>query len=184
MQTLLGAGFDRNPKIRAVRAQADAFVSAASHSKNFGRERDLLVSASPPARAYLRFETDLSSSDIQRVSLLLYSRTGSQVGYQVRLVDSNWRERRITYDNAPRVSARFVASGRLRAHSWKPVDVTALVIGNPNGASFALTTLSSTGLAFASRETGLHGPRLVVESRPNDTTRSTTTSGEGTPGAR
>jgi hypothetical protein len=182
VQTLLGAGYDRNPKIRAVRAKADSFVSAASRTQNFGRQRDLEVDASPQTRAYLSFEVDLSSSEIQHVSVLLYSQTQSRIGYQVRLVNGSWRERRITYENAPRVSSEFVASGPLRAHSWKAVDVTSLVLGDSNGASFALTTVSSNGAAFASRETGLHGPRLVVESQPNDTT--TTTGGEMPPQPR
>ena len=173
VQTLSGAGFDRNPKIRAVRAKADSFVSAASRTKNFGRQRDLVVDASPPTRVYLRFAVDLSSSEIQHVSLLLYSRTRSRIGYQVRLVDRSWRERKVNYENAPKFSSRFVASGPLRARSWKAVDVTSLVIGDSNGVSVALTTLSSNGAAFASRETGLHGPRLVVESQQNDTTTST-----------
>lgn len=184
VQTLLGAGFDRDPKIRAVRARADAYVSAASPTRNFGRRRNLIVDASPLARAYVRFDVDLSSSDIQRVSLLLYSRNGSQIGYQVRLADGNWRERRINYDNAPRVSARFVASGPFRANSWKAVDVTSLVIGDSTGASFGLTTVSEAGSTFASRETGLHGPRLVVERERHDTTRATTTGGEMPPSAR
>ena len=52
---------------------------------------------------------------------------GSQLGYQVRLATESWRERRITFDNAPRVSPRFVSSGRLRARAWKAVDITSLV---------------------------------------------------------
>jgi hypothetical protein len=184
VQTLLGAGFDRNPKIRAVRAKADAFVSATSRTKNFGHQRDLLVDASPPFRAYVRFNVDLSSNEIQHVSLLLYSRTRSQIGYQVHLVGGRWQERKINYDNAPRASSRFIPSGPLRAHSWKAVDVTSLVLGESGGVNFALTTRSSNGAAFASRETGLHGPRLVVESQQSNTTGSTTTGAEMSPAAR
>jgi hypothetical protein len=182
VQTLLGAGFDRNPKIRAVRAKADSFVSAASRTKNFGRQRELLVKASPPSRAYVRFNVDLSSGDIQHVTLLLFSRTRSQTGYQVRLAGGKWQERKITYDNAPHASSQFVSSGSVRARSWKAVDVTSLVLGESTGVSFALTTPSANGANFASRETGLHGPRLVVESQQNDTTRSTTTTAQMPPG--
>lgn len=157
-------------------------MSAARRTKNFGRQRDLLVDGSPPSRAYLRFDVDLSSSEIQHVSLLLYSRTRSRAGYQVRLVERTWQEKRINYENAPRVSSRFVASGPVRARSWKAVDVTSLVIGDASGVSFALTTSSAKGATFASRETGLHGPRLVVESRQDDTTTGTTTGAEP-PGA-
>ncbi len=178
VQALPGAGFDRGPKIRAVRAKADAFVSESDRTKNFGRMRDLLVDASPRVRTYVRFNVDLSSDQIQHVSLLLYSRSRSRIGYQIRLVNGGWRERQINYANAPPLSARYVASGSVRARAWKAVDVTLLVAGE-NGVSFALTTPSANGAEFASRETGLHGPRLVVETQQNDTTRSTTTTTQG-----
>jgi len=46
------------------------------------------------------------------------------------------------------------------------VDVTALteaVSGGDDSVNLALTTTSSKALDLASRETGLHAPRLVVE---------------------
>jgi hypothetical protein len=176
VQTLLGAGLDRGPRIRAMRPKADAYVSAANRTQNFGRSRELKVDFSPTMRAYVLFDVDLRSLDVQQVSLLLYSRTRSRAGYQVRLVVDPWRERRITFANAPVLSADFVASGPLQARAWKAVDVTSFVSGDERSISFALTTVSPKGVEFASRETGLHGPRLVVESQDNRTTGSTTTS--------
>lgn len=126
----------------------------------------------------MTFDVDLSSEDVQRVNLLLYSRTRSRVGYQVRLISEHWRERGITFANAPGLPPDFVASGPVRPHAWKVVDVTALVIGEEKGVSFALTTFSRKGAEFASRETGLHGPRLVVERQRAGTTGSSTTSTE------
>ncbi len=159
---LPGAGFDREPKIRAVRAKADAFVSETSPTTNFGRASVIRVAASPVVRTYIRFDVDLHSNEIRRVSLLLWSRTRSRGGYQARLVEGRWSERRINYENAPELSLRFVASGRLRARRWKAVDVTSLVAGD-RSVNLALTTASSDGADFASRESGLHAPRLVVE---------------------
>jgi hypothetical protein len=124
------------------------------------------------------FKVDLSSIDVKQVSLLLYSRTRSKAGYQVRLVEESWRESRITFANAPPLSSVIVSSGPLRAGSWKAVDVTSLVSGDEKGISFALTTVSPKGAEFASRETGLRGPRLIVERQDNGTTQSTTTNGE------
>jgi len=176
VQALPGAGLGRDPRIRAVRAKADAFVSEASRKKNFGHAKMLRVDASPTVRTYVRFNVDLSSDEIDHVSLLLYSRSYSRIGFRVQLVYGSWRERRITYANAPELSPPSVSSGRLRARSWKAVDVTALVAGgDEDGVSFALTTASPNGAEFASRETGLHGPRLVIEKREDDTTGSTTT---------
>jgi len=175
VDALPGAGFDRNPRIRAVRAKADAFVTEASRNQNFGRTRELFVDASPTVRTYVRFDVDLKLGDVRHVTLLLYSRRRLRTGYQARLVRSDWREARITYVNAPRLAPTFVASGPVRARAWKAVDVTSLVAGAQDSISFVLTTASVRGGVFSSRETGLHGPRLVVETMRNDTTQSTTT---------
>ncbi len=174
MQALPGAGFDRDPKIRAYRAKGDAFVSEATPRRNFGRARQLLVDASPTVRTYVRFDVDLTSADVSHVSLLLYSRSRSRIGYRVQFVYGRWKERAINFVNAPEPTPASVASGPVRAGAWKAVDVTSLTIGE-NGANFALTTESANGAVFTSRETGFHGPRLVVVQTQNDTTRSTTT---------
>jgi hypothetical protein len=172
VQELQGAGFDRDPKIRAHRAKADASVSEAAPTRNFGRARQLLVDASPTVRTYLRFDVDLTSPDVSHVSLLLYSRSRSRTGYRVQLVHGRWKERAINFVNAPELVPSTVASGPLRARSWKAVDVTSLGIGE-DGVSFALTTDSPHRALFTSRETGFHGPRLVVEETRGDTTTDT-----------
>lgn len=157
-------GYGRDPKITAVRASADAHVSAAAQEANYGKQHTLTVDARPLRRAYLRFNISLSSQgNVSRVNLLLYSRTRSRLGYQVRLVTENWRERLITYGNAPRISSRFVSSGRLRARAWKAIDITSLVGIEDNDVNLALTTVAPAGIIFASRESGLTGPRLIVE---------------------
>lgn len=139
--------------------------------RNFGRATDLRVDASPTFRAFIRFNVDVRSGNVQRVSLLLYSRSRSQRGYQVRIVEEPWRERKITFLNAPPLSPSFILSGPLKASSWKAVDVTSIVeemSGGSDYVSFALTTRSRTAVELASRETGLHGPRLVVERQGGD----------------
>jgi hypothetical protein len=159
-----------------MRPKADAYVSAASRTQNFGRTHELKVDYSPTLRTYVLFDVDLKSGhgNIKQVSLLLYSQTRSQVGYQVRLVAKRWRERRITFANAPASSQNFVPSGPLRAKAWQAVDVTDLVSDDQKYVGFVLTTVSAKGAEFASRETGFHGPRLVVQ-REDETTTSTST---------
>jgi hypothetical protein len=151
-------------------------VSEASPTQNFGHARDLKVDSLPRIRTYVTFNVDLSADDIERVSLLLYSRTRSRMGYRVRLIGERWRERKITFANAPKLTGQFVASGPLRARAWSAVDVTMLASGEDKRVSFALTTASIKGADFASRETGLHGPRLIVERQETGTTASTGTS--------
>ncbi|MEK6275445.1 MAG: DNRLRE domain-containing protein [Actinomycetota bacterium] len=175
VQALSGAGLDRGPRIRAVQARADAFVSAESRTQNFGRTRGLKVDSSPTLQTYIAFDVDLKSGDVQRVSLMLYSRKGSRVGYEVRLVRERFREREITFANAPGLSGDIVMSGPLRARAWKTVDLTSLVSGQGKYVGVVLTSLSPRGITFASRETGLHGPRLIVEREPKGTTTTGTT---------
>jgi hypothetical protein len=154
------------PRIQAFQAKADAFVSAEGMAKNFGRAHHLKVDASPTARTYLRFNVDVKEAGIEHVCLMIYSRTRSRAGYQVRLADDRWLERRITLLNAPSLSPAFIRSGPLKAGAWNAVDVTALADelgGGTNVISLALTSKSSKGVDLASRETGLYGPRLVVE---------------------
>lgn len=166
---LPATNIERESRIRAVRAKADAFVSGAQLTKNFGQARDLRIDASPTQRTFLRFKANLSTGDVERVNLLLFSRNRSRLGYQVRLVEGPWRETEITFVNAPSLASDFVLSGPLKARSWKAVDVTSLVEDRYGGnfVSFALTTRSSTAVELASRETGLRGPRLVVERGTN-----------------
>jgi len=150
-------------------------VSASAQDANYGGQRTLTVDARPVTRAYLRFDVDLKKGNVSRVNLLLFSRTRSRLGYHVHLVTESWRERRITYDNAPRLSSRFISSGRLRARAWKAVDVTSLVGDEDDEVNIALTTVAPAGIVFASRESGLIGPRLVVERNDDDRGKQPTT---------
>jgi hypothetical protein len=154
-----------------VPAKADAFVAATRPTTNFGRAPELRVDGAPRMRTYLRFNVDLESGDVEHVSILLWSRSRAHAGYQVRLVEDRWRERSITFANAPMLSPDYVASGPLKAGAWKAVDVTPLtdmLSGEDDYVSIALTTMSPKGLGFASRESGLHGPRLIVERSGRD----------------
>ena len=56
-------GFDRNPKISAVRAYADAHVSVSAQNANYGKQRGLTVDARPLTRAYVRFGIDLEKRE-------------------------------------------------------------------------------------------------------------------------
>jgi hypothetical protein len=165
----------RQPKITAVRAKADAHVTAANRRANFAHARRLAVDGRPIARVYVRFRLPNVEAPVRRVSLLAYSHTTSRLGYHVRLATRNWVERTITFANAPRPSSRFVSSGRLQGGAWKAVDVTSLLGDVDEDASFVLTTVGTRAIELASRESGLHGPRLVIEYEDPRTTSTATT---------
>jgi hypothetical protein len=155
---------DKQPRIRAIRPVADSYVTDLDRVANFGLERVLRVDAAPLTRSYLRFQTKyLRRNDVKQVNLLVFSRSAVWRGFRVRVVSSRWREREITYENAPHLPPRFVASGPIRPRVWKAVDVTPLVVTEDDEISFALTTIAPIGLELASRESGLTAPRLVVE---------------------
>jgi hypothetical protein len=142
-------------------------VSAADHTVNFGAQRALRVAAAPLTRTYVRFDADyLKNRDVKRVNLLVFSRSRSRLGFNIRLVTGRWRERKITFANAPRLSARFISSGPLGRRTWKAIDVTALVLGEKKEISLALATGARSRVELGSRESGLTGPRLVVELDP------------------
>jgi acid phosphatase type 7 len=153
----------RAPKILAVRAKADAYVTAARHEANFAHTPRLTVDGRPVTRVYLRFLPGKVEGPVRRVSLLVYTQSSSRLGYQVRLATRPWSERTITFENAPRPSTRFVPSGRVRVGAWKAVGVTSLVGSLEQDISFALTAVGTRAIILASRESGLYAPRLVIE---------------------
>jgi hypothetical protein len=165
---------DRQPKITALRATGDAHVSAATPTANFGSLRRLTVDGRPAMRAYVRFLVPEEIQDVMRINLLVYTHTQSRLGYRVRLATRRWNEQRITWANSPRASSRFVSSGPLQARRWKAVDVTSLVGSAEGYVGFVLTTVATRAITLSSRESGLTGPRLVIEYRGTETRPPTT----------
>ena len=158
------APYEKQPKIRAIRPVADSYVTESDRVANYGRARGLRVDAAPLMRSFVLFRTRyLDRDDVKQVNLLVFSRSAVRRGFRVRVVSSRWRERGITYENAPHLPPRFVASGPIRPGVWKAVDVTPLLATQDDEVSFALTTIAPVGLELASRESGLTAPRLVIE---------------------
>jgi len=157
------AANERDPHaIRAFRAVADTYVSAAEPRRNFGRARALEADGAPQAIVYLRFRIKKEKRAIDGVTLLLHANAGARTSYQVRGVEATeWRERRLTYRNAPRLSLRYTSSKPVHRGAWSAVDVTPFVQEDDGVVSLAITTKSPLGVVFASRESK-RGPRLVL----------------------
>jgi hypothetical protein len=152
--------------IRAFRPEADTYVSAAEPHRNFGRAAALEADGAPQAIVYLRFRITKENGAIDGVTLLLHAKRGARTSYQVRRVEAaEWRERRLTYSNAPRLSLRYTSSKPVRRGAWSAVDVTPFVREDDGVVSLAITTKSPLGVVFASRES-THGPRLVLRTAP------------------
>ena len=150
------------PKIRAFAAEADTYVSEAQPQRNFGRLRTLRAVRVPDTTIYLRFRTKKLGGALTGVTLLLHAQAGAGVRYQVRRVQGNeWREARLTYSNAPKLSLRYASSKPVRRGAWNAVDVTPFIDSSDDRVSLGVTTRSAVAVVFASRESS-HGPRLVV----------------------
>jgi hypothetical protein len=159
------AASSRQPDIRAYKPEADTHVSSSRPRTNFGRARVLRVDGAPETTAFLRFKLGRheGEGEIASVTLLLHPTTGDRARYAVRRVHRNdWRERRLTFANAPRRSQRYVSSTPVRRGMWSAVDVTAFVEREDSELSLAITTRATREIVFGSRESR-HGPRLVVQ---------------------
>jgi hypothetical protein len=160
-------------ELRAFRPEADTYVSAAQPERNFGHAPLLRANGSPKQTVYLKFRLKQLKGEITSVTLLLHAQAGSRASYQVRRVYRNeWREREVTFENAPRLSLRYASSKPVQRGAWSAVDVSSFVIDDLPWVSLAVTTRSTVGVAFESRESN-QGPRLVVRTgkqAPEDAT--------------
>ena len=154
-------------RMRAFKPVADAYVTAAHPRGNYGRAQVLRVDGAPEATAYLLFDLRKLRGNITSVTLLLHPTTATRRGFAVRRVyENSWRERRLTYANAPGPTPRYTAAKPVRRGMWSAIDVTPFVNGGGE-LSLAVTTRAAQALSFGSRES-THGPRLVVRTDEND----------------
>src|ERR1700704_1225005 len=140
---------------------ADAYVSSATPTTNYGSLTSLRVDASPTTYSYLRFNI-AGVGGIGNATLKIFANSSQSTGYEVHAVaDSSWGETTIIYANEPAFApAAAGKSGAAKAGSWTSVDVTSLMTGGGE-VSLMLLTTSSTALSLASRESG-NAAQLVV----------------------
>jgi len=132
---------------------ADASVGEARPRARHGRSRRLTVDGAPIARTYMRFDARHVTGRVTRATLWLYAITGSKAGFSVHGVARRaWRESRLAYVNAPRVSRRIAArSGPVQARTWTRVEASSIVRGRQR-FTLSLTSGGRRALRFASRE--------------------------------
>jgi hypothetical protein len=151
------------PDIRAFSPEADTYVTAAAPDTNYGRSLTLRAAGSPQTTTYLRFRLRRVPPNLASVILLVHAKAGSLATYEVRRAgEADWREGRLTYANAPRLSMRYAAAKMQRRGAWSAVDVTPIVEGRMR-VTLAITTRSPRTVVFHSRESR-YGPRLVARS--------------------
>ena len=145
-----------------VPVTADAYVASDNGGANYGSATSLWVDGSPVMRSYLRFDIP-SAGSLVRGRLQVYATRSTQAFEVRRVTDASWKETTLTFANAPAVGSTAVKSGTVVKGAWVTVDVTSL-LPSSGAASLAVTPVSSTSQALASREAGAtRAPRLLLE---------------------
>ncbi len=155
-----------------VKATADAYVSSAAPSVNYGSSKSLRIDASPIVRSYLRFDLRAVSGTVTSARLTLFADSASTAGYSVARSGDAWTESGITWSNAPAPGAVFASSAPFASGTAVSVDVTPAVTA---GCVVDLVVIgrNSTAVRFDSREAANPPSLALTISAPAPTATAT-----------
>jgi len=174
-----------------MRAAQDTYIDASSMWENFGTSSRLRVDGSPERRTFIGFDTSrltnrvarhgsplgndeprkLTEMQVLEARLRLFSVDDGGGGSVYFLPNTNqWDETLVTatsLGNGVNAAGGFqIASfGDVAAYRWQEIDVTEAFSGGARDFStFVMTSESSDGVSFASREraAGMLAPELVL----------------------
>jgi chitodextrinase len=141
---------------------ADAYVSAASASTNYGKATTLRVDGSPLTSSFLRFGVAGVSGPVSSVVLKVWANSNLAAGYSVdRVADDSWGETTITAANAPAVGSQIGLSGPVSSGGYTSIVLDPSFVSGNGDVDLALLATSSTALSLASRESA-NPPQLVI----------------------
>ena len=149
----------------------DAYVRSAKPTTNYGTHDDLRLRKPRGDRvlSYLKFNVTGVNGPITRATLRLFVLDAGEDGGAV-FATSNafagsttpWRERQLTYDNAPPLSGNPLANlGPVQLNQVVEADVTPAIRGNGE-YSFAIRNRVNDLVRYSSRQ-GVQPPELVLE---------------------
>jgi hypothetical protein len=140
---------------------ADARVSSAEPTRNFGTSTELRAKASNPELiSYFKF-TVTGLSGPATVKLRLYVTDTSPDGGSVFAVsNTTWTETGITYDNRPGMSSTALGSTSATTAN-ATVEISLGTIPGNGTYSWAIKSASTDTVRYGSRETS-NKPQLVV----------------------
>ena len=156
------------PQTETLAPTADAYVSSAATTTNYGTAPKLVVDNSPVENAYLKFDlSGLAGRTIVSAKLQLRATTSGSTGTQnVRLVtEDTWTESGLTYSTRPALGSSVLGSvGPVTVNTGYEVPLSASALQGEVGGilSLGINTTSSDGADFGSRETTTP-PRLVLQ---------------------
>jgi hypothetical protein len=146
---------------------ADTYVNSNSTGTNYGASGQLGVDNSPVKRMFLKFNVSGVTGTVSSVRLRLHVDNafgaGSGNGGTYRsMTNTTWSETGVTWNNQPAIDGTFLGSlGSVSQNTWYELDVTSYVTGN-GSYSIGVTSSSSDGADYDSRETGATAPQLIV----------------------
>lgn len=146
---------------------ADTYVASDQPGTNFGTRTQYWLDASPTRRMFLRFNVSGLADPVIDARLRMHvdnvTNAQSNRGGAYRLMsNTSWSETGTTWRNQPAIDGTTLGSiGAVARNTWVELNLTGRITGNGT-YSIGVTTTSSDGAAFDSRETGALAPRLVI----------------------
>ncbi|MEU4447144.1 DNRLRE domain-containing protein [Actinosynnema sp. NPDC050801] len=162
---------------------ADTHVDNSATGTNHGTSGQLGVDGSPIKRMFLKFTVSGVSGTVGSAKLRLHTddvsgAAGPAGGTFRAMTDTTWSETAVTWNNQPAIDgATLGALGSVARNAWYEVDVTPHVRANGT-VSFGVTSSSTDGADYDSRETGATAPQLVVTTGTTTTTTTPPPSGD------
>jgi len=135
------------PSSAGINATADAYVSGASPSSNFGTMSTLIANASGPVFTHLQFSVT-ASDGMSSATLQVYSTVSGSTRTQVYSEPSTWTETGITYATQPTRGASLGSLSALTAGSYSTLTVP---LHGDGTYSFVLATTATTARTMTSR---------------------------------
>jgi Lysyl oxidase len=154
------------PQTVHIAAAADARVEQTNAGTNFGTSSTLRTDggSDPDVETYLRFNVTGVTGPLQSAKLRLRTATNTADGPAVYGTDWAGAETALTWNTRPAPTTTAADDkGRIDSSTWVEYDVAPL-IGGDGVYSFVLTTGSSDGIDFRSREysDATRRPELVL----------------------
>ncbi|MCE9672680.1 DNRLRE domain-containing protein [Myxococcus stipitatus] len=147
----------------------DTYVTQPHPTTTYHREASLRVDDAPRANAYLDFDVQLGSRQVQRVLLQLYALDAANDGPKLYRV-TPFAPATTDWNHRPDIIGSHVGDlGAVKRHQWVEYDVTD-VVTTSGRYSFGLLQDSTDGLRFASVDASTKrlldaAPRLVIISK-------------------
>lgn len=153
----------------------DATIKPKSPRANFGSKK-LETDKSSEENFLLKFKvTGTSGRSINGAKLRLYNINGSSKGGNFyRVTDNSWSESTITWNNAPSAVQKAIASlAAVKAGNWYEVDLGSLITAD-GIYSLRITSSSSNGADYSSKESTKFAPQLIVALGKNNSAQADT----------